>query len=224
MPLSWDDFPIRAEDPYRPQDFRNAAYQLLSCQIIYEANNGHGTSYRLIDRYRDAFREAFDLFGIALKFDSDYRYIAAIPHAEKQPVMPKTDALLLLVLRKGYHEQVLSGNLDAGVAVLSIEELRELYRTETGRELPRELGEIKELMGRMRALGVARLPQTEVGSEQPFDIAILPGITALVSEMALARLTDYVAHVRIETGGSDADASASEGEDEEDGVGEGEAS
>ena len=70
----------------------------------------------------------------------------------------------------------------------------------------------------------ARLPQTEVGSEQPFDIAILPGITALVSEMALARLTDYVAHVRIETGESDADAPTSEGEDEEEGVGEREAS
>ena len=207
MPLNWDDFPIRKDDPYLPQDFRNAAYQLLSSQILYEASVGQGTSYRLIDRYRDAFREAFDLFGIALKFDSDYRYVAAIPNAEKQPAMPKTDALLLLVLRKGYHEQVLRGNLDAGVAVLSIEELRELYRAETARELPREVGEIKEMMGRMRALGVAKLPQTEAGSEQPFDIAILPGITALVSEVALGRLTEYAAQIRIGTARSEIDSS-----------------
>ena len=207
MPLNWDDFPIRKDDPYLPQDFRNAAYQLLSSQILYETTVGQGTSYRLIDRYRDAFREAFDLFGIALRFDSDYRYIAAIPCAEKQPAMPKTDALLLLVLRKGYHEQVLHGNLDAGVAVLSIEELRELYRAETARELPREVGEIKEMMGRMRALGVAKLPQTEVGSEQPFDIAILPGITALVSEVALGRLTEYAAHIRTGAVRSEIDSS-----------------
>lgn len=194
MPLNWEDFPIRKDDPYVPQDFRNAAYQLLSSQILYETTNGQGSAYRLIDRYRDAFREAFDLFGVALKFDSDYRYIAAIPNAEKQPAMPKSDALLLLVLRKGYHEQALQGNLDAGVAVLSIEELRELYRAETTRELPREVGELKEIMGRMRAFGVTRLPPTESGSEQPFDIAILPGITALVSEMALGRLTEYAAN------------------------------
>lgn len=208
MPLNWEDFPIRKDDPYVPQDFQNAAYQLLSSQILYETTSGQGAAYRLIDRYRDAFRDAFDLFGIALKFDSDYRYIAAIPNAEKQPAMPKSDALLLLVLRKGYHEQALQGNLDAGVAVLSIEELRELYRAETARELPKEVGELKETLGRMRAFGVARIPPTESGSEQPFDIAILPGITALVSEMALGRLTEYAANTRA--GGAGAEPGSSE--------------
>lgn len=206
MPLNWEDFPIRKDDPYEPQDFRNAAYQLLSSQILYETTTGQGASYRLIDRYRDAFREAFDLFGVALKFDSDYRYIAAIPNAEKQLAMPKSDALLLLVLRKGYHEQALQGNLDAGVAVLSIEELRELHRAETSRELPKEVGDLKDILGRMRAFGVARLPPTESGSEQPFDIAILPGITALVSEVALGRLTEYAANTRTGTTGSEPDS------------------
>lgn len=196
MPLNWEEFTIRKDDPYNPQDFRNAAYQLLYSQILYETTSGHGTSYRLIDRYRDAFREAFDLFGIALKFDSDYRYIAAIPNAEKQLPMAKSDALLLLVLRKGYHEQALQGNLGAGIATLSIEELRELYRGETARELPKEVGELKELLSHMRACGAARLPPTETGSEQPFDIAILPGITVLVSETAIGKLTEYAANTR----------------------------
>lgn len=196
MPLNWEEFPIRKDDPYEPQDFRNAAYQLLSSQILYETTAGQGASYRLIDRYRDAFREAFDLFGIALKFDSDYRYIAAIPNAEKQLAMSKSDALLLLVLRKGHHEQALQGNLDAGVAILSIEELRELYRAEAARELPKEVGELKDILGRMRAFGVVRLPLAESGSDQPFDIAILPGIAALVSEVALGRLTEYATNTR----------------------------
>ena len=196
MPLNWDEFPIRKDDPYEPKDFQNAAYQLLSSQILYETTNGHGTSYRLIDRYRDAFREAFMLFGIELKFDPNFRYIAAIPTAEKQQPMSKADALLLLVLRKGHHEQALQGNLDAGVAVLTIEELRELYRAETTRELPKEVGELKDILGRMRAFGVVRLPAAEPGSDQPFDIAILPGISALVSEVALGRLTEYAANTR----------------------------
>lgn len=193
MPLNWEDV-IREGDPYEVSDFRNAAYQLLTSQIIYENAHGQGVTYRLIDRYREPFKEAFDLLGLSLKFDSDYRYIAAIPTADKQPTMRLADALMLLVLRKAYHEHAIRGNLDAGQAVLSIEELREIYRVETARELPGDgVGAIKEALAPMRSFGVARISQADSDSDQPFDITILPGITALVNEGTLARLADYAA-------------------------------
>jgi hypothetical protein len=195
MPLNWEDV-IREGDPYEVSDFRNAAYQLLTSQIIYENAHGQGVTYRLIDRYREPFKEAFDLLGLSLKFDSDYRYIAAIPTADKQPPMRLADALMLLVLRKAYHEQALRGNLDAGHAALSIEELREIYRVETSRELPSEVGSLKEALAPMKSVGVARITQADSGSDQPFDITILPGITALVNEGTLARLVDYSAGVQ----------------------------
>lgn len=191
MPLNWDEV-IRENDPYEASDFRNAAYQLLTSQIIYENGHNQGTTYRLIDRYREPFREAFDLMGLSLKFDSDYRYIAAIPTADKQPPMRLADALMLLVLRKAYHEQALRGSLDAGSAIVSIEELHEMHRVETGRELPSEIGSLKEALAPMRAFGVAKITQTDSGAEQPFDISILPGIVALVSEGTLSRLADYM--------------------------------
>lgn len=197
MPFSWEDV-IRQGDVYEPSDFKAAAYLLVSSQIIYESNNAQAAAYRLIDHYREAFRDVFDLLGIALKFDSAYRYIAAIPTVEKQRYLSTDDSLLLLVLRKGYHEQAIQGNLDAGAAVLSIEELQELYRVETLRELPSEVGALKELLGRMRSFGVVKTPATEPGSDQPFDVAILPGIAALVSEATLSRLTDYAVSARTD--------------------------
>lgn len=90
MPLNWEDV-IRDGDPYEVSDFRNAAYQLLTSQIIYENGHNQGVAYRLIDRYRESFKEAFDLLGLSLKFDPDYRFIAAIPTAEKQPAMRLVD-------------------------------------------------------------------------------------------------------------------------------------
>lgn len=193
MPLNWEDV-IQDGDPYEVSDFRNAAYQLLTSQIIYENGHNQGVTYRLIDRYREPFKEAFNLLGLSLKFDSDYRYIAAIPTADKQPPMRLADALMLLVLRKAYHEQAIRGNLDAGHAALSIEELREIYRVETGRDLQADgPGAIKEALAPMKAFGVARITSTDSGSDQPFDITILPGITALVNERTLSRLADYSA-------------------------------
>ncbi len=195
MPNNWDNV-IRQGDVYESSDFKAAAYQLVSNQVIYENNNTQAAAYRLIDRYREAFRDAFDLLGMSLKFDTTYRYIAAIPYVEKQKYLSTEDSLLLLVLRKGYHEQAIQGNLDVGSAVLSIEELQELYRVETSRELPNEVGALKEVLNRMKAFGVLKLPPTESGSDQPFDVAILPGIAALVSEATLTRLTDYVSSAR----------------------------
>lgn len=194
MPFNWEDV-IKKDDPYESSDFRNAAYQLLSCQVIYENAHGQGPSYRLIDRYRETFRDVFDLLGISLKFDPDYRYIAAIPTAEKQPPMRLLESLLLLVLRKAYHEHALRGNLDAGAAVLSIEELHELYRAETSRELPNEVGALRETLVPMKMFGVLKITQTDSGSDQPFDISILPGICAVVSEATIGRLTDYTKNI-----------------------------
>lgn len=198
MPNTWDEV-IRQGDVYESSDFKAAAYQLVSNQISYESNQAQATAYRLIDRYRDAFRDVFDLLGMSLKFDTTYRYIAAIPYVEKQKYLSTDDSLLLLVLRKGYHEQAIQGNLEAGSAVLSIEELQELYRVETSRDLPNEVRALKDLLNRMKAFGVVKMPQTEPGSDQPFDVAILPGIAALVSEATLSRLTDYVSSARVVT-------------------------
>jgi hypothetical protein len=82
----------------------------------------------------------------------------------------------------------------AGHAVLSIEELREIYRVETGRDLAGDgVGALKEALAPMKSFGVTRFTPTDSGADQPFDITILPGIRALVNEGTLGRLADYAA-------------------------------
>lgn len=195
MPREWSEI-IGPADYYKPEDFKGAAYQLATSQILYESHKHQAFAYRLIDRYRDAFRETFDLLGMELKFDSTHRYVAALPYVDRQKNMSIADALLLLVLRKCYHMRAMQAGLENGLALLPIEELVEAYRSETGRELPAEAGALRELLGRMKAFGVVRLPATEPGSDQPFDVAILPGIEAIVNERTLERLSIYTAAPR----------------------------
>lgn len=188
LDLDWNDV-LHDDKIYDANDCRNAAFQLLSCQILYETTSRHAASYRLIERYLSAFREVFDLIGVQIHLNSTYRYLAAVPMASKMPEMRKTDAMLLLVLRKAYHEQASHGSLDHGEAVLGIDELQEVYRVETGRELPGEKGALEAALAPMKACGAIKLRDAD--SDQPFDVVILPGIEALVNEGTLARLSEF---------------------------------
>lgn len=204
MPREWNDI-IGSNDYYQQDDFKGAAYQLITSQILYETNKQQAFAYRLIDRYRDAFRETFHLLGMELKFDSTHRFVAAIPYVEKQKNMSIADALLLLVLRKCYHLKAMQAELENGSAVMAIEEFLEVYRNETGRELPSEVRLLKDLLGRMKAYGVVKTPPTEPGSDQPFDVAILSGIEAIVNEKTLERLSIYTGATRGDTPGLEED-------------------
>ena len=188
--LDWDDV-LRGSEIYSADDCKNAAFQLLSSQIIYETNPRQAASYRLIAWYLSAFRDVFDMIGVQIHHNSDYRYLAAVPMASKMPDMRIADAKLLLVLRKAYHEQASHGSLDCGSAALGIDDLQEIYRAETGQELPTDVGALKLALAPMKACGAIRMRDTD--SEQPFEIVILPGIEALVNEGTLARLCDFAA-------------------------------
>jgi hypothetical protein len=201
MPRDWSTL-AEASDVYEAADFQNAAYQLLCSQVLYESEHRHRVSYQLIAAYRPAFTEAFDLFGMQLRFNDPFRYCYAIPHATKQTALPLQDTLLMLVLCKLWHERAKRGELDDGTAVISIEELQESYRAETGRELPSQAGQLRELIERVKRFGAAKTIKNEDDSTQPFDIVILPGIEVLVSEVALAKLTAHVATATLAAKGA----------------------
>lgn len=191
MQPDWDELAKR-DGTYEAAYFKNAAYHLMTSQVIYENVHGHGSTYRLITRYQDAFRAAFDLFGVSLIVDRNFHFIAAIPMADRQNPMRKSEALLLLVLRQAYHEHFLRGNVDQGIAAITIDELLQIHKDATGRELPSEIGELREALAPMRACGAVRLQDSEGESLQPFDINILPGITALVSVASIGRLAEMM--------------------------------
>jgi hypothetical protein len=194
VPKDWSAYTKDADKSsiYIEDDFRAAAYQLLTQQVLYENDRMDSVAYQLINKNRSPFREAFDLFGMDLYFDTDYRYCAAIPRLGRRTQMTLAETLLMLVLRKIHHEQTTHGDAINGAATISIDELLEIYRAETGgRDLPRQPGELTALVDSMKRYGIVRKVPTPPGDPQPFAIEIRPAIEKLVNENMLTRMSAY---------------------------------
>jgi hypothetical protein len=191
MPRNWTSAAAASDGLYTENDFKQALYQLVCSQALYAREQNHSVSYALITRYRAEFREAADLLGLRLEFSESYRYCFVVPYTAKHQLMDTTETLLMLVLRRMYHDKALTGDLEAGEATVSIDELMSAYRASTQRELPKHAGDIKELIGRARRYGIAKLGSSPEGDPQPFTILILPAITDILSESALSRLGAY---------------------------------
>jgi len=194
MPRTWSHI---AENSgiYEEQDFEAAAYQLMASQVLYESEQTQRSSYHLIARYRNEFKEAFRLFGMDLTFDDAARYVAAVPtRANRRALLTLQESQLVLVLRKLYHEQASRGALEEGAtAIVTIDELRSAFQAATQRELPGSAREIAALIDLMQRFGIAKRIRCEEEGLQPFDIAILSGIQTLVNEATLMKLSEHYA-------------------------------
>lgn len=191
MPKAWDSIAEDSKD-YQVTDFQKAGYQLVCAQILYESNSHQRVAYRLIREYQTQFREAVALFGLDLFVDDMYRYCAAIPRAQHRVALPLDDTLLVLVLRKLYHEQASKGALtDEGSAVVSIEELHSAYNATTHKELPSTRRDLGALLDQMKRFGIAKEAKETESADQPFDVEILPGITRVVNEDTLMKLSAH---------------------------------
>lgn len=192
MPRTWSHI---AENShlYEEQDFEAAAYQLMACQILYEAEHTQRVNYHLIARYRNEFKEAFRLFGMDLTFDDAARYVAAVPtRGNRRALLTLQETQLVLVLRKLYHEQASRGALEEGaIAIVTIDELRAAFQAATQRELPSAARDIAALIDQMQRFGIAKQIKCEEEGLQPFDIAILSGIQTLVNEATLMKLSEH---------------------------------
>jgi len=188
MPKDWSEFTKDKDSPYAEDDFRSAAYQLLTQQVLYESDKADRIAYQLINSHRNAFRDALDLFGMDIEFDNDYRYCTAIPRMLRKTQLSLIESLLMLVLRKVYHEQAIHGDVVNGAAHISIDELQEAFRAETKRELPTTTRELDALLDIMKRFGILRKTTTDPGDPQPYAIEIRPGIEKLVGENMITRM------------------------------------
>jgi len=191
MPRAWTNIAAASEGLYVENDFKQAFYQLVCSQVLYAKEQAQAVSYALIARHRAEFREAADLLGLRLEFKDDYRYCFVVPYTSKPQLMDTAETLLLLVMRRMYHDKAMTGSLEAGEAEISIDELMSAYRASTKRELPKHAGGLKELIQHARRYGVAKLGVPPEGDPQPFTIIIMPAIADILSEPALERLGAY---------------------------------
>lgn len=211
MPKDWSEFTKDKDAIYEENDFRSAAYQLLTQQILYESDKSDRVAYQIVSSHRHAFRDAFDLFGMDIEFDPDYRYCAAIPRMLRKTQLSLLESLLILVLRKVYHEQAIHGDVVNGAAHISIDELQEAFRAETRRELPTATRELDAVLDTMKRFGILRKTATEAGDPQPYAIEIRPGIEKLVSENMITRMAaEQDTSVKLQQSSADNEENADE--------------
>jgi hypothetical protein len=193
MPRTWDKLANSDELYTRESDYQSAAYQLVTAQVLYEQDVSQRVSYHIVRRYPTEFKEALALLGMELIVNEDYRYCAAVPREARKVLLPLQDTLLILVLRQLFHERAMKGELEAGRAVVTIEELQAHYNQSTGRSLPQTASDLREALSPLRRYGLARLVDAEAGDVQPFNIAIQPAIEELVNEATVSKLGAYQA-------------------------------
>jgi hypothetical protein len=210
---SWEQLAERS-GMYSAADFQQAAYALMVQQALYATEQRQRTAYYLIKEHLSHFREAFDLFGVDLFEEPADQYIVAVPRHQRQTLISTDLTLLILTLAQVYRLQMTRGEIDGDRAVVTIEELRSAYKALSGRELPADAGSLKQLLLQTHRMGMSRMVDSDPGSAQPFDVAVLPGIKSLVSEATLMRFAAAYQSMNERRQDDDEEEAVSGGSDE----------
>ena len=191
MPKDWTRLANDAEH-YEVGDFQRALYRVVTEQALYGANGLQRTAYRIIKEYEGAFREALSLLGMNLRVETNPDYCVAWPEQIHNTPLPLNETRLVLVLRKLYDQRMRAGEVEDGRAIVSVEELRLVYRQTTDKDLPDATSAIKAMMSRMKRFGIARTVDTESDDPEAFAVQILPAIEFLIGEAYLAHIDEYM--------------------------------
>ena len=186
----WENLASRKDCLYAVNDFKLAAYTLMSQQALYAGERLQALPYRIVSEHLGAFQSAFELFGMEVIHDATEQYVVAIPRLERRTTLPLETTLLVLTLRQIFHECSMRGETEAGAAIATIEELASVHESLTGRALTSDAGALRGLLDQARRMGMVRLIEADDGV-QPYDVKILPAIVRMVDENVLMRLAGH---------------------------------
>lgn len=136
------------------RDLPRVVNRILGQVFLYQDKDEDKEDYYFIHRHREACETALELSGYNLLHDDYHRIFQVISEYNYCRARYKLDeTLMITVLRKLYEERLEHLSL-AQDPVVTIGEVREEYRTITGKE--RDLGIIQyeTLLRRLRALGL----------------------------------------------------------------------
>jgi hypothetical protein len=128
--------------------------RLLGQTFLYQDADSDKDDYYFVHRYRSIFESLLELAGFNLLHDDYHRIFQVISEYGYSRARFKLDeSLMIVVLRKLYEEKIEHLSL-ANDPVVTIGEVREEYRTITGRE--RDLGVVQyeTLLRRLRSIGL----------------------------------------------------------------------
>ena len=128
--------------------------RLLGQVFLYQDKEEDKDDYYFIHRHRAACEAALELAGFNLLHDDYHRIFQAVSDYSYCRARYKLDeTLMILVLRKLYEEHTERLSL-AQDPVVTIGEVREEYRTITGKERDLGVGQYEILLRHLRAIGL----------------------------------------------------------------------
>lgn len=188
--------------------FKRIALTLACGQVLYHSNTQQRGAYQLVREHRNAFADVLEHLGLRLGVDDEYRFVYVVPEDETDRELSAAETLLALVLRRIHHERSIQGNSQDGVVTITLSDLYARYQAITGKELPGPgaAAARETLLGAMHRYGILRKVATAPDSDLPYDIQILPAITALISEDTMARIAADAIEADAESADTSEDA------------------
>jgi hypothetical protein len=136
------------------RDIPRVINRLLGQTFLYQDVDTDKDDYYLVHRHRAIFTALFALTGFTLLHDDYHRIFQIVSDFSYCRQRYKLDeSLMIVVLRKLYEEQADRLNL-ATDPVVTVGEVREEYRTITGKERDLGIGQYEAIMRSLRRLGL----------------------------------------------------------------------
>lgn len=136
------------------RDVPRVINRLLGQTFLYQDVASDKDDYYFVHRHRRVFEDLLGISGFSLLHDDYHRIFQVVSEYSYSRARYRLDhTLMILVLRKLYDEKVERLSL-ANDPVVTIAEVREEYRTITGKERILGVTQYKELLTRLRAMGL----------------------------------------------------------------------
>lgn len=136
------------------RDLPRVVNRILGQVFLYQDKDEDKDDYYFIHRHREACGAALELAGYNLLHDDYHRIFQAISEFSYCRARYKLDeTLMIVVLRKLYEEHIERLSL-AQDPVVTIGEVREEYRTITGKERDLGIVQYEYLLRRLRTMGL----------------------------------------------------------------------
>lgn len=155
MTFSADTILEAADLPEKTRrDLPRVMNRLLGQTFLYQDVDTDKEDYYLVQRHRAVFTALLAVAGFTLLHDDYHRIFQVVSDFSYCRQRYKLDeSLMMVVLRKLYEEQADRLNLAAD-PVVTIGEVREEYRTITGKERDLGIGQYEAIMRNLRRLGL----------------------------------------------------------------------
>jgi Domain of unknown function (DUF4194) len=128
--------------------------RLLGQTFLYQDDEDSKEDYYLVNRHRGVFEALLGLAGFTLRHDDYHRIfqvVSDLAYCRKHYRLDET--LMIVVLRKLYEDRVERLSLAAD-PVVTVGEVREEYRTITGKQRDLGITQYEEILKRLKRLGL----------------------------------------------------------------------